>query len=288
MDIEIEQIPNPNILASARAFHGASKSIKESGAVNASTPAIVNSAFALELYLKSFNSKLYFKDGIESLSGKIIYDEWQKGSSLLLEGAQGSLLDIDFGTYPFVTSSNPVSGGATCGSGLPPTAIDEVTGVMKTYVTRVGEGPFPSEDIEEIGEKLRIEGNEYGATTGRPRRCGWFDAIAAQYSVRINGLTSLALTKLDVLDKFDQIKICTSYEYDGRKISDFPASLDVLSKCKPVFESYQGWNVNISEITKFSDLPLNTIKYIQAIEKYCGIPAKYVSVGVNRRQIIQQ
>jgi len=221
-------------------------------------------------------------------SSKLVYDSWKDDKSLLLEGAQGSLLDIDFGTYPFVTSSNPVSGGASCGTGLPPTAFNEVIGVMKAYVTRVGEGPFPTEENSEIGEKLRKEGSEFGATTGRPRRCGWFDVVAAQYSVRINGLTSVALTKLDVLDSFDDIKICTSYEFEGEKVDNFPASLELLSQCRPIYETYPGWNQNISEITNFNDLPQNTKKYIQAIEKYCGIPAKHISVGVNRNQIIQQ
>jgi len=221
-------------------------------------------------------------------SSKLVYDAWKNNKSLLLEGAQGSLLDIDFGTYPFVTSSNPVSGGASCGTGLPPTAINEVIGVMKAYVTRVGEGPFPTEEFDDIGENLRKEGNEFGATTGRPRRCGWFDAVAAQYSMRINGLTSIALTKLDVLDSFDEMKICTSYEYKGKRIEDFPASLEILSECKPVYESYPGWKEKISEKTNINDLPQNTMNYIQAIEKYCGIPAKYISVGVNRNQIIRQ
>ena len=221
-------------------------------------------------------------------TSRMIYESWKENQSLLLEGAQGSLLDVDFGTYPFVTSSNPVSGGASCGTGLPPTALDEVIGVMKAYITRVGEGPFPTEEKSNIGEKLRKEGNEFGATTGRPRRCGWFDVVAAQYSVRINGLTSIALTKLDVLDSFDEIKICTSYEFKGKKIDNFPASLELLSQCQPIYESYQGWKENITEITNFNELPQNTKKYIQAIEKYCGISAKYISVGVNRRQIIQQ
>ena len=221
-------------------------------------------------------------------SSKLLYDAWKNNKSLLLEGAQGSLLDIDFGTYPFVTSSNPVSGGASCGTGLPPTAINEVIGVMKAYVTRVGEGPFPTEEHSVIGENLRKEGNEFGATTGRPRRCGWFDAVAAQYSMRINGLTSIALTKLDVLDSFDEIKICTSYVYNGKNVKDFPASLEMLSQCQPKYESYSGWKENISEKMNFNDLPQNSKNYIQAIEKYCGIPAKYISVGVNRNQIIQK
>lgn len=221
-------------------------------------------------------------------TSKLIYKAWNERKSLLLEGAQGSLLDIDFGTYPYVTSSNPISGGASIGSGIPPTAVEEITGVMKAYITRVGEGPFPTEEFALTGDKLRNEGNEFGATTGRPRRCGWFDAIAAQYSVRINGLTSIALTKLDVLDSFDEIKICTAYEYKGKNIDNFPASLEILSQCNPIYESYPGWNESISEITDIKDLPKNTRNYINAIEKYCGIQAKYISVGVNRRQIIRQ
>ena len=221
-------------------------------------------------------------------TSKILFDAWKSNKSLLLEGAQGSLLDIDFGTYPYVTSSNPVSGGASVGTGLPPTAIEDVIGVMKAYITRVGEGPFPTEEDNKIGEKLRKEGNEFGATTGRPRRCGWFDAIAAQYSVRINGLTSIALTKLDVLDTFDEIKICKSYEYNGNLIEIFPASLQVLMQCKPIYKSFPGWKENISELSNFKDLPQNTKNYIHSIEEYCGIPAKYISVGVNRKQIIRQ
>lgn len=221
-------------------------------------------------------------------TSKLIYDAWKSGHSILLEGAQGSLLDIDFGTYPFVTSSSPVSGGAACGTGLPPTAINEIIGVMKAYNTRVGEGPFPTEENGTSGENLRNEGKEFGATTGRPRRCGWFDAVAAQYSVRINGLTSIALTKLDVLDSFDEINICTSYEYKNSNIDNFPASLEILSQCTPVYESFPGWKEDITEIRSFNDLPQNTKKFIQAIEKCCGIPAKYISVGVNRNQIIQK
>ncbi len=221
-------------------------------------------------------------------TSKTIYDSLDSGKSILMEGAQGALLDVDFGTYPYVTSSNPTSGGAINGCGMPPTAIDEITGVMKAYVTRVGEGPFPSEEINQTGEKLRAEGNEFGATTGRPRRCGWFDAVAAKYTVRINGITSIAITKLDVLDVFDEIKICTSYKYNGNVLNEFPASLEHLNACIPVYETYSGWNTNISDSTVFNELPENTKIYINAIEKYCNVPAKYISVGVDRKQIIRQ
>ncbi len=221
-------------------------------------------------------------------TSKTIYDSLDSGKSILMEGAQGALLDVDFGTYPYVTSSNPTSGGAINGCGMPPTAIDEITGVMKAYVTRVGEGPFPSEEINQTGEKLRAEGNEFGATTGRPRRCGWFDAVAAKYTVRINGITSIAITKLDVLDVFDEIKICTSYKYNGNVLNEFPASLEHLNACTPVYETYSGWNTNISDSTVYNELPENTQIYINAIEKYCNVPAKFISVGVDRKQIIRQ
>lgn len=221
-------------------------------------------------------------------TGKIIDEALKSNKSLLLEGAQGCLLDIDFGTYPYVTSSNPTSGGSISGSGLSPREIDEIIGVMKAYITRVGEGPFPSEENSKIGEKLRAEGNEFGATTGRPRRCGWFDAVAAKYAVRTNGLTAIAITKLDVLDKFDEIKICTAYRCDNKVITEFPASLNKLKSCTPIYESYQGWQSDTTKITNFDDLPEKTRQYINAIEKYCNVPAKFISVGVNRNQIIKQ
>jgi adenylosuccinate synthase len=216
----------------------------------------------------------------------MIYDKWKSGADVLLEGAQGCLLDVDYGTYPFVTSSNPTSGGATIGTGLPPRAIDDVIGVMKAYVTRVGSGPFPSEELNEMGDKLRALGNEFGATTGRPRRCGWFDAVAARYSARINGLTSMALTKVDVLDAFDEIKICTGYKYRGEMLNNFPAGLHVLSECKPVFETMPGWKTETSSCRKYEDLPEKARAYIARLEQLCEVKASYVSVGVDRDQII--
>lgn len=240
-----------------------------------------------DIYNRIIEIALVLEPFVSDVS-KIIYDSINSGKSILMEGAQGALLDVDFGTYPYVTSSNPTSGGAINGCGISPIAIDEIIGVMKAYVTRVGEGPFPSEELNSTGEKLRAEGNEFGATTGRPRRCGWFDAVAAKYSVRINGLTSIAITKLDVLDAFDEIKICTAYECNGSILKEFPASLEELNLCKPVYETYSGWNTKISGVTAFKDLPENTQKFIKAIEKYCNVPAKYISVGVDRKQIIQQ
>jgi len=208
--------------------------------------------------------------------------------NILLEGAQGTLLDVDYGSYPFVTSSHTLAGGCTIGSGIPPTEIDEVTGVMKVYQTRVGNGPFPTEDDQADGTKLRDLGGEYGATTGRPRRCGWLDMVAARYSVMINGISNLALTKLDVLDGFENIKVCTGYKYGDKVLKFFPADQDCFKKVEPVYETLPGWNTTTSDKRKYSDLPENARKYIEYIEQNCGIPVKFVSVGYRRDQIIMR
>jgi adenylosuccinate synthase len=196
------------------------------------------------------------------------------------------LLDIDFGSYPYVTSSNPTSGGAMTGTGLPPTAIDEIIGVIKAYTTRVGGGPFPTEVISDSGKLLQEKGHEFGATTGRPRRCGWFDAVAAQYAIRLNGLTSLALTKLDVLDSFGEIKFCTKYRYGGNYLHHFPADLKILEECEPVLETIKGWQEPIGHCKKFEELPQNAQEYVKVIEKICNVKVAYISVGVEREQII--
>jgi adenylosuccinate synthase len=216
----------------------------------------------------------------------LLHRAWRKGDNVLLEGAQGCLLDTDFGSYPFVTSSNPTAGGAVIGTGLPPTAIDTIIGVIKAYATRVGSGPFPSEKTDETGERLRKLGHEFGATTGRPRRCGWFDAVAARYSVRINGFTHMALTKLDVLEKFSHIDVCVSYKFNDETISEFPADLEILNKCVPETETLQGWNEAIGHCRKFDELPENAQKYVNYIEEVCETEVKYISVGVERNQII--
>jgi len=216
----------------------------------------------------------------------LIHNAWLSGQSILLEGAQGSLLDTDFGSYPYVTSSNPTGGGAITGTGLPPNAIDETIGVVKAYTTRVGEGPFPSEDKDTNGQKLRKAGYEFGATTGRPRRCGWFDVVAMKYAQQINGFNALALTKLDVLDHFETIKICVKYKYNNQTIERFPAALHILNKCDPIFHTTAGWKRSISQCTKYEQLPEEARNYIEFIEKICSIPIKYISVGVERDQII--
>lgn len=208
------------------------------------------------------------------------------GKKILAEGAQGTLLDIDHGTYPYVTSSNPTSGGVCTGLGIPPTAISSVLGVAKAYCTRVGNGPFPTELKNELGEKIRLIGSEYGATTGRPRRCGWFDAFALKYSVMINGIQKLAITKLDVLSEFEEILICKHYEYEGKHLKTLPTDPGSLQAITPIYEKFEGWKIDISEIKKFEDLPENVVKYLKAIEEFTGVKIKIISVGSKREQTI--
>jgi len=208
--------------------------------------------------------------------------------NILIEGAQGTLLDIDFGTYPYVTSSNPISGGACTGLGIGPTRIDRVIGIIKAYTTRVGHGPFPTEFSGEMSNRMRELGDEYGATTGRPRRCGWFDAVIANYAARINGLDCFALTKLDVLDTLAEIKICTAYRFDERPITNFPADLRTLKQCQPEYIILAGWEVSTKPIRDYNDLPENAKKYIETIESLVGIPVSIISVGPDRDQTIFQ
>lgn len=210
--------------------------------------------------------------------------EIEKGKSILLEGAQGALLDVDFGTYPFVTSSSPTSGGACTGTGIPPTKIDSVIGIVKAYTTRVGNGPFPAELLDDDGEKLRKIGMEFGATTGRPRRCGWFDAFLVNYSALINGITSAAITKLDVLSSFDEIKVCISYELNGKMLKSFPTDVDRLSKIKPIYETLPGWKKDISGCRNYSELPTETKNYLEFICKKSGVKMEIISVGPKRDQ----
>src|SRR5574344_339301 len=220
--------------------------------------------------------------------------EWQellnehKKDTILFEGAQGVMLDVDYGTYPFVTSSNPIGGGAATGSGYGPSMIDEVVGVSKAYVTRVGEGPFVSELTDEIGKKIQDIGHEFGVTTGRPRRCGWFDAVTMKYACLVGGLTSIALTKIDVFDNFDEIKVCTAYKdkRNGEIYSSYPTNVYIHKYLEPVYETYKGWGKDISKITKYEDLPINAKKYLESLEEILGTPISIVSVGPNRDQTI--
>lgn len=207
-----------------------------------------------------------------------------EGKSVLLEGAQGTFLDIDHGTYPYVTSSSPTSGGACTGSGIPPTRIDSVIGIVKAYTTRVGNGPFPTELLDDDGEKLRKIGVEFGATTGRPRRCGWYDAFLVAYSKMINGITSVALTKLDVLSGFEKIKVCVGYEVNGKKLKSFPTNVEQLIQVTPVYETLDGWNTDITNCEHYDDLPGKTKDYLDFISRQSGIKIDIVSVGPKRKQ----
>jgi adenylosuccinate synthase len=208
------------------------------------------------------------------------------GKSILFEGAQGTLLDIDHGTYPYVTSSNASIGGVCTGLGIGPRAIHGVVGVVKTYTTRVGEGPLPTELSGEMGQRLRDTGNEYGAVTGRPRRCGWYDAVAVRYGVRINGLDALALTKLDVLDNLERLEICTAYRCGSRTLTEFPADIAQLAACEPVYESMPGWTEPTKSVRNFADLPANARRYIARLEEISGVPAAIVSTGSERDDTI--
>jgi len=216
----------------------------------------------------------------------MLHDAMRGGSSILFEGAQGTLLDIDHGTYPYVTSSNASIGGVCTGLGVGPRAIHGVLGVVKAYTTRVGEGPMPTELVAEMGNRLRESGNEYGAVTGRPRRCGWFDAVVARYGARINGLDALALTKLDVLDRLEQIDICTAYTLGGRTITEFPSDVGQLAACTPVYESMPGWTTPTAGVRRFEDLPENAKRYIARLEEVSGVPAAIISTGSERDDTI--
>ena len=209
-----------------------------------------------------------------------------EGKQVMLEGAQGTLLDPDFGTYPYATSSSPLAGGGCLGAGLGPTRIDEILGVFKAYCTRVGGGPMPTELEDEVGASIREEGHEYGTTTGRPRRCGWFDAVAAKFSTRVNGYTQAIITRLDVLDTLPAIKICTGYELNGEKIDYFPASAATLEKCRPVYEELPGWQTPISDIRDFEQLPSEARQYLSRLEELIACPTSIISVGMRREQTI--
>lgn len=216
----------------------------------------------------------------------LLHEAIERGDNILLEGAQGCLLDVDHGTYPYVTSSSPTSGGACTGSGIPPLAISQAMGITKAYCTRVGNGPFPSELLDETGELLRKKGHEFGATTGRPRRCGWLDLVALKYACRINGLNELTLTKMDVMDGFETIKVCTSYRINGEETTVFPLALKKLESVEPVYTELQGWDKDISGITEWEELPETAKEYIAFIEDYIGVPFKIISTGPKRSETI--
>ena len=216
----------------------------------------------------------------------LLSDAMRAGKRILFEGAQGTLLDIDHGTYPYVTSSNASIGGVCTGLGVGPRAIGAVMGVVKAYTTRVGEGPLPTELTGEMGNRLRDSGNEYGAVTGRPRRCGWYDAVAVRYGVRINGLDALALTKLDVLDGLETIDVCTEYRCGGRTLKEFPSDIAQLAACEPVYESWPGWSQPTRGVRRLADLPDNARRYVKRLEEVSGVPAAIISTGSERNDTI--
>jgi len=214
----------------------------------------------------------------------VLNDHIDNGRKVLFEGAQGVMLDIDQGTYPFVTSSNPTAGGVCIGSGVGPTKIDQVIGVAKSYTTRVGDGPFPTELNNEIGDWIREKGNEYGTTTGRPRRVGWFDSVVVRHARRVSGITGLSLNSLDVLSGLETVKICTGYKYRGQYITHYPANLNVLAECEAVYEELPGWNEDISNVRSLEQLPANARRYVERVSELTGIPIAIFSVGRNREQ----
>jgi adenylosuccinate synthase len=220
-------------------------------------------------------------------AGRVVHDTLQRGEAVLLEGAQGALLDVDHGTYPYVTSSNTTAGGAAVGAGIGPTAIDAVLGIVKAYTTRVGNGPLPTEAEPSQAERIRQLGDEFGATTGRPRRCGWFDAVVVRYAVRVNGLTGLAVTKLDVLDSFAEIPVATAYRLDGETVDGMPADLERMDRVRPVYETLTGWQKPISGVRRLADLPAAARAYLDRLQDLSHAPIRYVSVGSHRDQIIE-
>jgi adenylosuccinate synthase len=218
----------------------------------------------------------------------LVWEAIHSGKNVLFEGAQGTLLDIDHGTYPFVTSSNPTAGGAATGSGIGPRDIDRVIGVAKAYITRVGTGPFPTELLDETGDRMIDIGGEYGVVTGRRRRCGWLDVVALRYAARVNGLTEIALTKLDILSHFDPIKIAIAYESDGTRYDEFPRQQSVLYHCTPIYEELEGWNVDITKVKSYDDLPEAARRYVERVEELCGVRVSSVGVGPGREATLMR
>lgn len=219
-------------------------------------------------------------------TGIYLHDALREKKKVLVEGGQGTMLDVDHGTYPFVTSSNTIAGAVCTGTGIAPTQISAVIGIAKAYTTRVGSGPFPTELLDDLGEKLRHDGDEYGATTGRPRRCGWFDAVVVRHAVRLNPVTAIALTKLDVLTGTDPIRVCVAYEHRGKRLEHFPASMSVLNQLRPIYEEHPGWTESLRGARTLADLPDNARKYVSRLQQLCGAPMMLISVGAGRDETI--
>lgn len=237
-----------------------------------------------------FNTYMEYADRMRPFvkdTSVVIYDEIKKDNSVLFEGAQGMLLDIDYGTYPYVTSSNTTAGGVSSGTGIGPTMISKAIGIAKAYTTRVGKGPFPTELNDETGDWIREKGHEYGVTTGRSRRCGWLDLVILKTTTRVSGLTSFAVTKIDTLAGLEKIKVCTGYKFDGKVIDYFPASLEDLAKCEPIYEEFQGWGEEIEKARSYEELPENAKIYLKKIEEFTGTKVAIVSVGPKRDQTIR-
>ncbi len=251
------------------------------GAAKARPPTVDAKQVVAEYAAFGERLRTYVGDGSLFLATEIA-----KGARILFEGAQGTLLDVDHGTYPFVTSSNCIAGNAAVGAGVGPTAIDKVMGISKAYTTRVGRGPFPTELTDELGDRLRTVGEEFGATTGRPRRCGWLDGVVLRYAVRVNGLWGLALTKLDVLSGLKSLSLCTAYELDQHKLTELPGDYEDLQRVKPVYETLPGWDAKLADVRTFEELPPNAKRYIARVEEVCGVPVVCVSVGAERGETI--
>jgi adenylosuccinate synthase len=254
---------------------------KLAAAANEAPPRLDADEIVAEALAAAARMRTHVRDASLFLS-----DQVRQGARILFEGAQGTMLDVDHGTYPFVTSSNCVAGNAAVGSGLGPTAINKVIGISKAYTTRVGGGPFPTELEDELGERLRKVGDEFGATTGRPRRCGWLDAVVLRYAARVNGLTGLALTKMDVLSGLKSVSICTAYELDGERVNELPGDFEDLERVKPVYETLPGWDEQLAGARTVEDLPANARRYVRRVEEVCGVGVMCVSVGADRGETI--
>ncbi len=238
-----------------------------------------------EVYEKYVEFGKYLKPYLKDVS-RALWDARRQGKNILFEGAQGTFLDIDHGTYPYVTSSNTIAGNACCGTGLGPKEVDLVLGIVKAYTTRVGEGPFPTELKDETGESLRQKGGEYGATTGRPRRCGWLDLVLVKTAVRLSGVQALAITKLDVLTGMNEIKLCTGYEYEGKVIDYVPATLWEMEKLKPIYKEFKGWDKDLSEVKSYDELPQEAKDYLNFIQDYLEVPIYLISTGPERENYL--